>query len=392
MYMILHSLRDMAITGGMRVLVRADFDVALDGDTVADDFRVETALPTIRFLLAHGAHVRLIAHLGRPGGTKNAVLSLAPVARLLSRILDRKVPLIADPFQGDPPDGDLVLFENLRFWPGEERNDPAFTRMLAAHGDAYVNEAFAACHRSHASIVGLAQILPAYAGFHLLQEVEAMERVRERPRRPLVAVFGGAKIETKLPPIRRFLVDADCVIVGGALANTVLALRGSSVGKSAVDTGDAGDFSFLQNPKLALPSDVVVAPCLVAGAASRIRPIGTVQDDEYIADIGPDSRARFAQALMGANTVVWNGPMGYAEVQEFAGGTIAVAEAIQKLDAFTVVGGGDTIATLKRYGAFTGFSHVSTGGGAMLEFLSGAKLPGLEVLTTRTPYIRFPSS
>ncbi|MEK7541384.1 MAG: phosphoglycerate kinase [Patescibacteria group bacterium] len=377
--MLLPLLKDAPWRPGLHVLVRADFDVAMDGSAVADASRIEAALPTIRFLLARKVKVRLLAHRGRPGGMKHEELSLAPVAQLLSRVLGCPVPFVSDPLHGSLPDADIVLFENLRFWPGEEHNDPAFAEALAAHGEAYVNEAFAACHRAHASLVPLARLLPAYAGLHLAEEVVALERVLERPPRPLVAGVGGVKMETKLPLIRRFLGDADRVIVGGAIANTLFALQGGSVGRSMVDTAGAADISFLRDAKLFLPFDVVAVDRLAPGAAAAVRARGEVKADEYIADIGPKSREVFSGLLRGAKTVVWNGPMGYAEAPEFAEGTIAVARAIQKTGAFTIVGGGDTVAALRRHDVLAGFSHVSTGGGAMLEFLSGKKLPGLEV-------------
>lgn len=385
--MTIRSVGDMRVVPGMRVLVRADFDVALDNGRIVDSARIAAALPTIRFLLERKVSLRLIAHLGRPGGIRQEKWSLAPVAEVLSRALGRAVRLIADPFRRDAslPDGDdagIVLFENLRFWPGEEENDPTFARALASHGDAYVNEAFAACHRSHASIVSLPRLLPPYAGFNLLKEIYALERVAAYPARPLVAIFGGVKIETKLPLIRRFLAHADRVIVGGALANTIFALRGNSIGKSVAEGAGTEPPVFLHDPKLVLPRDFVVAPRLAAGAVSSVRAMGEVKPDEYIADIGPESRAAFADILAGAATVVWNGPMGYAEAPEFAQGTIALAKAIQTINGFTVVGGGDTIAALKRYGLQNGFRHVSTGGGAMLEFLSGKKLPGFAPLAS----------
>ncbi|MEK7099053.1 MAG: phosphoglycerate kinase [Patescibacteria group bacterium] len=380
MYMTLRTLANLTIAPSTRALVRADFDVGADGDTITDTFRIEAVLPTIRLLLERGARVRLMAHRGRPGGTRNPAFSLAPVARFVSHALNREVLFAEDIFADTPADADVILFENLRFWPGEEQSDPVFARALAVHGDIYINEAFAA-YRGHASIAMLPRLLPAYAGLHLEKEINALERVLVHPQRPMTAIFGGLKIETKLPIIRRFLQHADQVIVGGALANTIFALRGNAVGKSATDTTDGSDLSFLEDPKLILPSDVITAPRLAAGAPSAVRQMGDVHPDEYIADIGPESRQRFLALLASAQTVVWNGPMGFAEAPEFSRGTIALAERISKLNAFTVIGGGDTITILKQYGALSGFSHVSTGGGAMLEFLSGKKLPGLEPLS-----------
>lgn len=372
-------LSDNILMPGMRVLVRADFDVALDGGIIADASRIEAVLPTVRFLLEHKAKVRLIAHLGRPDGVRRDGFGLAPVARFLSSALKRDVSLVADPFGSDLPDADIMLFENLRFWPGEEGNDPAFASALAVHGDIYVNEAFAA-YRGHASVVLLPRLLPAYAGFHLVQEVEALEHVLERPEHPFVAVLGGAKIETKLPLILRFLRDADAVIVGGALANTIFALRGNTIGKSRADMTNIDDLSFLASPKLVLPSDVLVAPRLAAGASPTPRQIGEVRDDEYIADIGPETVRGCVALLKDAKTIVWNGPLGYAEVPEFSGGSRALADVILASGGFTVVGGGDTLALLARYDIPKTFTHVSTGGGAMLAFLAGEPLPGLVAL------------
>lgn len=374
-------LQDAPVSQGVRVLVRADFDVAVRAGRIADAARIEAVLPAIRFLLQKGALIRVLSHRGRPGGARAEDLTLAPVAHFLSRALERPVRFIEDPFS-DPVERDapVALFENLRFWPGEEDNDPTFAASLAAQGELYVNEAFANCHRLHASMAALPRRLLSFAGFHLMKEVAALERVSEYPARPLVAVLGGVKTETKLPLIRRFLRDADRVLVGGALANTIVALRGSAIGKSVAPRAGFSSAALPESEKLFLPSDAVVADRLAADALCRVRAIGEVHEDEYIADIGPGTRALFADLLAGARTVVWNGPMGCAEIPTFAKGTWALAQAIQRLDAFTVVGGGDTVAVLKRRNLLAGFSHVSTGGGAMLSFLSGEKLPALEAL------------
>lgn len=379
--MVFRSVGDMPMTPGLRVLVRADFDAAVHAGGVSDASRIESVLPAIRFLLEKKAKIRLLAHRGRPGGRRRQDLTLAPVAHFLSRALRRPVFLLKDPFSGAAEwDADILLFENLRFWPGEEQNDRAFAVSLAVHGELYINEAFAACHRPHASLVALPLRLPSYAGFHLIKEVEALERVVRRPERPLVAVFGGVKIETKLPLIRRFLRDADRVLVGGALANAILASRGRAMGKSVAGVSNTFHSALIKSEKLFLPSDVVVSDRLAADARYRVRAIGEVKREEYAVDIGPESIAMFASLLAGAGTVVWNGSMGFAEAPEFAQGTIALARVIQKTDAFSVVGGGDTVAALTRYRLGGIFSHVSTGGGAMLEFLAGKKLPALEAL------------
>lgn len=379
--MHLPSLDDVGIAPGTRVLLRADFDAGIRHGRIADAWRIERVLPAIRLLLQKKARLRLLAHMGRPGGRRQPAFTLAPVARFLSRALERPVPLVADPFgDGWDRDADIVLFENLRFWPGEEANDPSFAAALARHGGAYVNEAFAVCHRPHASVATLPTLLPACAGPHLTAEVGALEHLFADPARPLIAVFGGAKIETKLPLIRRFLAHADRVLVGGALANAVFALQGHAVGKSVTDAAGVRDLSFVRDPKLVLPSDIMTVPRLASDAGPAVRTIGDVRPDEYIADIGPGSAARFSRLLADAATIVWNGPMGYAEVPAFAGGTIAVAHAMQRSGAFTVVGGGDTLATLGGRGLLHGFSHVSAGGGAMLAFLAGEPLPGLQAL------------
>lgn len=381
----LRTLEQAPIEKGARVVVSLNLDVALKDGTIADDFKIREALPTLKYVLQKGGKVRIVSFLGRPGGKTVPHLSMRPIAGRLARLLKRKVVFLPDPFDAkarleyrDSPD--ILFFENIRFWPGEERNSRAFAEELARWGDIYVNEAFAHSHRTHASVAALARLLPAYAGLHLAREVSVMEALLQKPRHPFVAILGGAKLETKLPLIRRFLRDADGVLVGGALANTIFALMGKGVGRSRADTDGAPPLSLLKNSKLSLPSDVVVADGLAAGAADAVRPIGAVKQDEYIADIGPASRRQFASLLRGAATVVWNGPIGFAEAPEFAKGTIAVAKAMQRLRAFTVVGGGDTIAALRRYKLLKGFSHVSTGGGAMLEFLSGKKLPAIEAL------------
>lgn len=379
------SARD--IRKGMRVIVRADLDVAMRGratEAMENDIRVRAHEETLRILTKAGARIRIIAHRGRPGGARDFALTLAPVSRVLARILKRRVDFVSDPFlpaayEKYNRSSDVLLFENLRFWPGEEKNSAAFARSLGRWGDIYVNEAFAVCHRTHASVVRLPALMPAHAGAHLVDEIAALERVMENPARPLVAVFGGAKIETKLPLIRRFVRIAEGILVGGALANALLAAAGKGIGRSRTD-GDAKRALSLKNKKIVVPSDVVAADGLVLGAAHRIRRSDEVDTDEYIADIGPASRKFFADIIRDAGTVVWNGPMGYAEIPAYAEGTAAMARAMRASKAFTVVGGGDTIAALMRLGLAQRFSHISTGGGAMLEFLAGKNLPALMAL------------
>jgi len=382
--MMLRTLEAMAIERGARVLLRADCDVAIREGIVEEGFRIRANLDTIRFLLERGARVRIISHIGRPHGKQVADLSLRPVGEYLARLLRRKVIFVSDPFSPesyreyrDSPE--VLLLENLRFWSGEEANNRAFARDLSRLGDVFVNEAFANAHRPHASVVALPRLLPSFAGLHFAKEVVTLSRLFENPARPFVAVLGGAKLETKIPLIRRFLRYADRVLIGGALANTLIAGRGISVGKSLVDTSQAGIF-VRGLTKLFLPSDVIVSPALREGLSGSVRSIHEISVGEYVADIGPETQRHFAALLKGAKTVVWNGPLGYAEASAFAVGTKFIARAITRSRAFTVVGGGDTVAALAKYKLLRGFSYVSTAGGAMLAFLAGERLPGVEAL------------
>lgn len=344
----MRSLSDAPIKKGTRVILRADFDVPLKNGKVADDFRIRETLPTVQYVLKKGGLLRIISHLGRPGGKKKRGLSLLPVARYLERILKRRGVFMSDWI--DRTDWtaktypEILLFENLRFFPGEEKNDFAFVSRLAELGDIYVNEAFANSHRAHASMEALARLRPSFAGLRLEKEINALDRVLTRFRRPLIAVLGGVKLETKLPVIRRFLKIADKILLGGELANEFLSGRAR-----------------IRSRKILLPADGLG----VYGAFK---------------DIGPETIERFVSVLGKARTVVWNGPLGIAENPKFTRGTKAVARALARSKAFTVVGGGDTIAALRKYGLLDGFSHVSIGGGAMLEFLAGKKLPGIEAL------------
>lgn len=384
-YAVIPLLTDAHIHRGTPVIVRADFDVAFLRGRIADSSRIKAVVPTLRALERLGARIRIVAHLGRPRGARDPKLSLAPVGRMLAGILHRRIVFVKDPFTPEAlkkyeAAADMLLFENIRFWPGEEKNDRVFAMSLARWGEVYVNEAFAACHRGHASIEALAEILPAYAGLCLESEIKSLGRLMENQKHPFVAVLGGAKIETKLSLIRRFMRDADEVLVGGALANTLLALQGHDVGRSVAEAGARVPRSLLNAKKLHLPPDLLVAPRLADGAQCRVCSPDGVRSREYIVDIGPEAQKEFATSLLRAKTSVWNGPMGFAEVAKFSRGTIAVADAMKKSKGFTVAGGGDTVAALARYGMGKQFSHVSMGGGAMLTFLAGERLPGLEVL------------
>ncbi|MDZ4299683.1 MAG: phosphoglycerate kinase, partial [Candidatus Sungbacteria bacterium] len=378
-----------AIVMGKRVLVRADFDVAVAGGRVIEDFRIRRVLPTLKSLIAAGAAVRIIAHRGRPNGMRSEALGMAPVAETLGFLLGRAVTLIDNPFASDAEErcggaGSVTLFENIRFWDGEEKNDLTFARELAVRGDLYVNEAFANCHRAHASIVSLPRMLPAYAGLALADEIRQLSRVRERPAHPFVAILGGAKLETKLPLARRLLRDADQVLIGGVLANTLLTARGVMTGISRRDEECMDDAcSIARDKKIFLPVDVVVTKSSLPteGDLARIVDLGMVEDGDAIIDIGPASEAAYERILSGARTIVWNGPLGLAEVSAGTHATRMLGAAISRMTgAFRVLGGGDTITALSSVGLLGGFDHVSAGGGAMLSFLAGENLPGIKAL------------
>jgi len=331
---MLKTLKDIAVSG-RKVLLRADLDVPLQGGRIGEDYRLEALLPTLRYLLDQKARVLIIGHAGRPNGRPEPNLSLKPIANWLSSELEKKVEFIPN---YEPPvvDYKVALLENLRFWPGEERNDSDFAQRLAALADLYVNDSFAAAHRAHASIVGIPKYLPAAAGERLAQEVTELGGVLENPARPLVFILGGAKTETKSPLVSAFSRIADKILLGGLLM---------------FDQGLEGI------PRVIFPVDAVET-----------------------FDIGPKSVAKFSQILKGAKTVVWNGPLGKWEESRFAAGTRALAEELAALSARTIVGGGDTIAALSAFGLLDKMSYVSLGGGAMLEFLAGKKLPGLRAL------------
>lgn len=344
----LRTLYEARIKKGTRVILRADLDVGVRNGKVVDDLRILAGLPTIRYLLRRGAHIRIVGYLGRPGGKRDKKLTLKPVAREMEKLLRRRVLFLSDPFNQKTirehiDSSDIIFFENIRFWPEELENSMSFASRLADWAHVFVNDAFANSHRQEASIVALATLLPSYAGLRLAKEISMLDKVLNSPVRPLVVVIGGAKLETKLPLARHFLKNADKILVGGAIANELLL-------KKSI------------NKKIILPRDGI--------------------DNRYggFEDIGPETIRLFVAMLSRAKTVIWNGPLGHAEIPKFAEGTKAVARALARSNAFTIVGGGDTIAILRRYHLLRGFDHISTGGGAMLEFLAGKKLPGIEVL------------
>ena len=370
--MHLKTIQAAVIRKGTRVLVRADFDVKVRRGQVVDDFRIRAALPTIRFLLARGARVRILAHRDRPHGRRVPSLSLTAVGRVLERLLGRKVVMVPDPFSEHTrarlnESGGVLLFENLRFWPGEEKNSASFARALARWGDIYVNEAFATSHRRHASIARLPALLPAFAGQYLEREVDYLTKVRQKPRRPFVAILGGAKLETKLPFVQLFLKTSDAVLVGGKSGNLLCA-----------PDAHKRQGKYCRSPLLWLPVDGRAAR--IPRGRGRIAAVDGLRSGETFLDIGPQTIRMFEGVLRGAKTVVWNGPMGYTERPAFAKGTKAIARAVARVRGLTVIGGVDTVSALRSYYLLKGFSHVSVGGGAMLEFLLRGTLPGIEAL------------
>ena len=392
--MKLPSLDSLPVAG-KRVLVRADLNVPLadgpDGKEVADDTRLRSSLPTIRALVDRRATVIVCSHLGRPGGERNPKYSLAPVAVALSRLLRMKVRLTstptgpADELDGLGPD-EIGLLENLRYDPGEEANDKRFAARLAALADAYVDDAFGAVHRAHASVVGVAEQLPCAAGLLLQKEVDVLSRLVESPDRPFVLVLGGAKVSDKIGVVANFLRRADAILIGGAMANTFLAARGEKVGTSRIEPDRLGEVrrtlasAARAGVEVVLPSDVVVAEAFDEHAEHSVVPVNAIPDDRMALDIGPATAARFGAWVGRAATVLWNGPMGVFEWESFSNGTRDVAKAVASSKAFTVVGGGDSAAALAAFGLENDVSHLSTGGGASLEFLEGRELPGLKAL------------
>ena len=393
------TLRDLpAGLAGKRGLVRVDYNVPLDAGQVADATRIEASLPTLRWLLRRDVRPVLLSHLGRPGGQPNPALSLAPVASALAGLLDAEV-LFSAPCDGEDAlctsralrAGQVLLAENTRFLPGEMANDDAFAGRLARLGDFFVNDAFGTLHRAHASTTGVPALLsPSAAGLLVERELEALGAL-DRPRRPFIVAFGGAKIGDKIELMRRFTERADLILVGGAMANTFLRAQGMETGSSLVEE-EALDLarSILAagGERIRLPMDVMVLD-RSGGEGERVESVavGAIEPGMTALDIGPESRARYAEALDGCAAFFWNGPMGLFEDPRFAAGTFAVAEAAAKATAagaFTVIGGGDSAAAVRQAGLRDRVSHVCTGGGAALEYLSSGHLPGLDVLTERT--------
>jgi phosphoglycerate kinase len=398
----LRTLDDLGDLAGRRAFVRLDLNVPLDDGVVTDDARIRASIPTLTELLERGASIVAASHLGRPSGRVDEALRLGPVAELLQRLLDRVVEYVPTDGVLSPEveqscqalafePGRLVLLENLRFDPGEEANDRAFAQRLAGLADVYVDDAFGAVHRDHASVVALPAILreqgrEAVAGRLLQREVEALSRLVADPARPYVAVLGGAKVSDKLGTIGALVERVDALLIGGAMAFTFLAADGASVGDSLVEperfdgVRAARARADERGVVVQLPEDVVAATSKSVDASHHTVPSAQVPAGELGLDIGPRTVEEFARTIADAKTVVWNGPMGVFELEPFGDGTRGVATAIAGASAYSVVGGGDSLAAVKKYGLEDGFDHLSTGGGASLEFIEGRELPGIAVL------------
>jgi phosphoglycerate kinase len=384
------SVRDAQVKG-RRVLVRVDFNVPLVDGEVGDDTRIRAALPTIELLRERGAALILAAHLGRPKGEKDPALSLAPVAERLGELLGTKVKMAPGVIEGDVDltcgalgPGDVLLLENVRFEPGETKNDPRLAESLAQLADLYVNDAFGAAHRAHASTAGVADHLPAYAGLLLEREVTELTKVVESPERPLVVILGGAKVSDKVGVIDRFLEVADQILIGGAMCFGFFQAQGIETGNSLVEGVDlakeALERAERSDCELSLPVDLVLGREFSAETERKESDGVEVPEGWMGLDIGPRSAEAYAKAVAAAGTVLWNGPMGAFELEPFAGGTRAVAEAVAAAPGTTVVGGGDSVAALNQFGLDDQVDWVSTGGGASLELLEGKELPGVEAL------------
>jgi phosphoglycerate kinase len=383
-------MQDLDLSG-KRVLIREDLNVPVSNGTVTSDVRIQAAIPTIRKALEAGAAVMLMSHLGRPSeGQYDAASSLAPVAKKLSAILDRDVPLIADWIGGvnvDP--GQVVLLENVRFLKGEKACDDALSKRMAALCDVFVMDAFGTAHRAQASTYGVARFAPvACAGPLLVAELDALGKALKNPARPLIAIVGGSKVSTKLTVLESLAGVVDQLIVGGGIANTFIAAAGHPVGKSLheadmLDTARRLMDVDAPGSAVPLPVDVVVAKEFSAGAGATVKELGDVSADDLILDIGPKTATSFAALIQKAGTVIWNGPVGVFEFDQFGDGTRVLAEAIASSKAFSLAGGGDTLAAIDKYGVSAGISYISTGGGAFLEFVEGKKLPAVDILEQR---------
>ncbi len=372
------------------VLIRLDLNVPMKDGEIQDDTRLQAALPSVKHLIDQGAKVVILTHFGRPKGQIVDKLRVDPIAKALSTLLNQEItklddcvgPEVQKRVQEMAP-GEVILLENTRFHPEEKANDPEFSKQLASLGDIYLNDAFGAIHRAHASTVGITEHLPSYAGFLVEKEVEILSQVLENPKKPVCLIVGGAKIDTKIGILEKFLGKADSFLIGGALANTFIAAQGHAVGTSLFQEDKIPVAKkFLDSTDFALvPTDVILSDQISDEAHAVEMPATEVADNMKILDLGPKTVEEFINKINEAQTIIWNGPLGLYEFKQFAGATRAVAEAVAKSDATTILGGGDTIDAVKEFGYTSkDFTHISTGGGAMLEFLEGKELAGLGVL------------
>ncbi len=396
--MTVKSVKDLGDLKGKRVLIRCDFNVPLDGDTITDDGRIKAALPTLKELVGAGAKVVVMAHLGRPKGEVNTKYSLAPVAKRLGELIDAPVTLAGDvvgPSAAETVaalgDGEIALLENVRYEKAEESKDEAERQALAAKyaefGDVFVSDGFGVVHRKQASVYDVAKLLPNAAGYLVAKEVDVLKKLTETPERPYVVVLGGAKVADKLSVIDNLLKVADTLIIGGGMGYTFLKAEGLEVGTSILDSEKIDTVkgymsqAEAEGKKILIPTDAVVTPEFGDAEHKSTVAAGAIPADQMGLDIGPDTAEAYAAAIKEAKTVFWNGPMGVFENPAFADGTLAVAKALAETDAFTVVGGGDSAAAVRQLGfSDDQFGHISTGGGASLEYLEGKVLPGLDVL------------
>ena len=377
---------------GRRVLCRVDFNVPIRDGQIEDDTRIRSALPTIEWLTAHGAKVILCSHLGRPKGKVIDDLRLGPVGGRLADLTGKPVASLTEitgaavkAVVDGMAEGEVVLLENLRFDPREEANDPSLARELAGLADLYVNDAFGAAHRAHASTEGVAHLLPAFAGLLMQAEIEALTKLLDAPEQPFVAIIGGAKVSDKMGVLKNLLPQVDALLIGGGMANTFLLAQGVAVGTSLVEPDLVDVASELiaaardQGVEIGLPVDVVLATSIDATAGDNA-PIDAIPDDSAIFDIGPETAAEYASVIRNARTILWNGPLGVAENPAFAAGTATVASAVAKSGGYTVIGGGDSVAAIQQLGLADRIDHISTGGGASLEFFEGKTLPGIAAI------------
>lgn len=392
------TVRDLD-AAGKRVFVRVDFNVPLQDGKVTDDSRIRAALPTIRHLQQQGAKVILASHLGRPDGKVSDSFRLRPVGERLGQLLGKTVPVTGDALGAGTEDavrrmrgGEVLLLENLRFHSEEEKNDPKFAESLAAYADVYVNDAFGTAHRAHASTVGIAKLRPAYAGFLMEKEIANLGKLLENPERPFAAIIGGAKVSDKIKVLKNLLAKVDIMVIGGGMANTFLLAQGKPIGKSLAEPDRVEDARAIlaaaeeKGVKVVLPVDVVVAKEVTRGTEYKTLAAEKVPASWHIVDLGKQSLANIEEALADVRTVLWNGPLGVFEIPSFAHGTKAIARFLAdraEEGAAVVIGGGDSVAAIQQQGLADKMTHISTGGGASLEFLEGKELPGVTVLLDR---------